>query len=612
MPDVRPVFNVAGLSVSYRGSRGNRLVVSDVSFELRQGRILGLAGETGCGKSTVALASTGFHIAGMAERRGMALLNGVNLLSLKSSALREVWGREIAFVPQQPSGAFSPTRKLYQQLDEALAAHSELTGPERRRRIEGLIENVGLSELTGWDRRYSFEFSGGQLQRFSLAAALLCNPKVVIFDEPTTSLDPTTQETVVNLVRVLVEENDLAALYISHDIALLRSLCDDISIMYGGEVVESGRASDITGLPRHPYTSALVAAVPTIDSASLASALPGEPPEQVVTDRCGFANRCPQVRPECVVSRVMLRPVADRSVRCVRAEQLQPSSTARDGVATSAVTKTREGAVLEVEGVTAAYHGSGVPVLRDVSIDVAPEEILAVVGESGSGKSTLLRVIAGLHPPASGQLALAGAPLALRLEDRTPTQRRKLQLVFQDAGAALNPRHTVGRSLLRAMARHRPELGRGERRREAEHLLEQVHLPANLMDAFPSQISGGQRQRVNLARALCANPEVLLCDEVTSSLDVSVQAGILRLISELRREAKLAVVFVTHDLAVVRSLSDRVVVMWNGVVVEHGDVDQMFSKPSSPQAQLLLEAAAYKSQDAFAPASTTKGQGTYA
>ena len=597
-----PVFVVSDLCVSYKGAAGERLVVSGVSFQLHAGRILGLAGETGCGKSTAALASTGFALPGMARRTGQALLDGKDLLTGQPGDLREVWGRDIAFVPQQPSGAFSPVRKVWRQLDEALAAHVRLAPADRNARIEEALASVGMTGIAGWRRRYPFEFSGGQLQRLSLAAAMLCAPRVVIFDEPTTSLDPTTQETVLAQIRQLVARGHLAALYISHDLALLRALCDDIAIMYAGEVVEHGPAADVTTRPRHPYSAALVAAVPTIDSPSIAKALPGEPPDVVAATGCAFAPRCSHAEPRCQDGKISLVPIGAVRVRCLRAgEELGLAPLAGTGARSAeAAADAHPDPVLSARDIVASYGGQdGRVVLNGVSVSVAADEIVALVGESGSGKSTLLRAIAGLHPPAAGELSYRGAALPPRVEARTADARREIQLVFQDATAALNPRHTVGRSMVRAIACHHPSLTRAGRKARIRELLEQVQLPAAVVQAYPSQLSGGQRQRVNLARALAAEPAVLLCDEVTSSLDVSVQAGILSLIARLRRERQLAVIFVTHDLAVVRSLADRVVVMWDGAVIESQPTDALFSNPMSPRTRLLLEAASYKSQQAF-------------
>jgi peptide/nickel transport system ATP-binding protein len=594
-------FSVRELSVSYKSSAGERLVVSNVSYDLTAGQILGLAGETGCGKSTAALASTGFPVPGMARRTGSALLHGTDLFAAPREVLRGCWGRDIAFVPQQPSGAFSPVRKIWPQLDEALAANSALPKDERRAQIEEVIDRVGFREIPTLRRKYPFEFSGGQLQRLSLALAVLCSPKVIIFDEPTTALDPSTQEKVLELIRDLVQTRGLAALYISHDIALLRAICDELAIMYDGQIVERSDRRSLTQHPRHPYTSALLAAIPMIDTASLAMELPGEPPQEVVIGACAFAPRCPYVEEQCLTQSVELRELDGGEVRCIRADEDLIRIEDVTEFARSARPSTVGVPVLEVAEISARYGTQELApeVLKRVSLSVANNEIVAIVGESGSGKSTLLQVLAGLHAPTNGQMSYCGESLPPDVRSRSHEVRNNIQLVFQDASAALNPRHTIGRSLSRALAVYRPQLSRGDRQLEAERALRQVKLSPKLLEALPSQISGGQQQRVNLARALCAAPKILLCDEVTSSLDVSVQAGILRLIASLRAERDLAVVFVTHDLAVVRSLADRVVIMADGEIIENSNVDKLFSNPASVQAQSLLEAAAYKSKVAF-------------
>jgi peptide/nickel transport system ATP-binding protein len=587
---------VRELAVAY-GARANfRLVVSGVSLDLRPGELLALAGESGCGKSTTALLSIGYVPQGATRTAGRACLDGVDLLALSRSRVREVWGRRVAYVAQDAAGALSPLRRVGWLLREPLRTHIGLRGKAADDRAAELLRDVGIPEPQVALRRYPHEFSGGQQQRIALAIAIACAPDVLILDEPTTGLDVTTQARVAGLVRRLVAEQSIAGLFVSHDLALLSGVCDRIAVMYGGEVVEAGSVAAVLARPRHPYTRALLDSAPRIDDRAVASGIEGLPPASVAESSCPFAPRCRHVRAICRNQHPPLEDAdLEHRVRCVRTGELGVLAPDRRLVSRVAAPDgttpaTRVRPLLEVSELTCAY-GSGEAVVRGVSFGLAPGEVLGVVGESGSGKSTLLRAIAGLRAPVEGAMHYAGVRLAARAGQRSGEQRQAIQLVFQHPDSSLNPRHTIERTLARPLQLFAPDLRGRERRERVLELLATVRLDAAILPRLPGELSGGQKQRVALARALAAGPSVLLCDEVVSALDVSVQASILVLLGDLVRERGVAVVFVTHDLAVVRAVADRLVVMREGAFVESGETASVFATPQHAYTRALVAAA---------------------
>jgi peptide/nickel transport system ATP-binding protein len=584
-------FEIHGLTVAYGRHAGARRVVNDVSLTLHEGEILGLAGESGCGKSTTALGCTGFPLPGMAERSGAALLDGMDLLAQPMRILRRQWGRTIAYLPQDATTSLTPGRKIGVQFDEVLSRHLGITGAEARTQVVDILERVGLPEPALVLRRYPFQFSGGQQQRLALAMALVCRPAVLILDEPTTGLDASTQRIISRLIEELVATLGTAALYVSHDLSLLRSIASRIAIMYAGEIVEIGPVGEVAWTPRHPYTAALLAAVPAVENDEEVRAIQGLPPRAVVEDSCPFAPRCDYVEPNCRAAHPSLEPVANHLVRCVRARELGVLSGQRPVRAHR--TSAAAGLVLEASQLTCRYDARPEPrvVVDAVDLEVRESEILGIVGESGSGKSTLLRTLIGLHGNASGALRFREVLLPFPLSRRPANVRREIQIVFQNPASSLNPRHTVERILTRPLEVFAPHLRGSERRERVRKLLDSVQLDSELSSRYPRELSGGQQQRVALARALAAEPSVVLCDEVVSALDVSVQANILQLVRQLRDQSGTAFVFVTHDLAVVRSIADRVMVMQNGRVIETASTSQLFSAPSAPYTRELIAAS---------------------
>jgi peptide/nickel transport system ATP-binding protein len=585
---------IRDLTVAYAGrDRLLNVVVSGVDLTLAPGQILGLAGESGCGKSTTALAAIGFPIPSSRVLAGSSRLDSDELLSLGNRELRRLWGRDISYVAQGAGRSLSPLRTVEQLVGEPLELHLKLRGAKRRGQIVELLSSVGISDPEGALGRYPHQFSGGQQQRIALAVALACSPSILILDEPTTGLDVTTQAQISKLIRKLVADTSSAALYVSHDLSLLGSICDDVAIMYGGEVVERSAATEVYAAPLHPYSGALLDSAPRIDRRELAAGIEGRPPTGVITSHCSFADRCSFVKAECREQHPALREqISGHFVRCLRSDVLGVIPSSRRVLPTVGTGLSGGVRQLVVKDLRCSYRGyEQIPAVK-VSLDVADGEVLGIVGESGSGKSTLLRAIAGLHAPDAGEIIFAGEQLAGRARDRPREVRRAIQIVFQDPEASLNPRHTIHTELDRPLKLFQSQLSRAERRARALELLADVRLDPGVLDRRPHELSGGQKQRVALARAFAADPRLILCDEVVSALDVSVQASVLALLAGLVVKRDVALLFVTHDLAVVRSIADRVAVMRGGEICETAATEAVFERPEHPYTRELLAAAA--------------------
>jgi len=584
------VLEVQDLTVAYgRPSGGENIVVSGVTLSLERGRVLGLAGESGCGKSTLALAAIGYQAPGSRVCEGSSQLDGVDLVTLSTRNLRRLWGNSLSHVAQGASLALNPATPVGRQLAQVLTLHMGLRGSALRERQLELFEAVGLPEAEKALDRYPHQFSGGQQQRIAIAIALACRPKVLILDEPTTGLDVTTQQRITALLRTLLADSGTAALYVSHDLALLSTIADRLAVMYAGEVVEEGPTAMVVGQPRHPYTQALLAAAPAAHERRGVAGIGGQPPPRAILDSCAFAPRCQHALDVCRSGHVAMHTVgAGHAARCVRVAEL---AARPDPVAVLASLPAGKDALLEVEDLWCTYaNASGRPAVQAVSLVVAHAETLGIVGESGSGKSTLLRAIVGLHPPAKGTIRFAGDVLARSAVERPRPLRGRIQLVFQNADSSLNPRQTIEEILSRPLRLFRDDLARRDERREIVDLLDAVKLHPSLVHRYPSELSGGQKQRVALARAFASQPSLLLCDEVTSALDVSVQATIIDLIAELSARLGTAVVFVSHDLGVVRTIARRAMVMKDGETCEQGETEQLFARPAHPYSQELLAA----------------------
>ncbi|GAA4572270.1 ABC transporter ATP-binding protein [Micromonospora coerulea] len=589
-----------GLSVGYRSRDGLTQVLADVSVRLRSGRILGLAGESGSGKSTLALSMLGYRVSGQETLAGRIDFDGRDLDRASIKDLRKVWGGRLAYLPQDTATSLNPALTIRRHFVEGLRRHQGLDTDEAVRRSVEWLGRVEIPEPETALHKYPHQFSGGQQQRIALALALSVEPEVLILDEPTTGLDVVTQAHVNRLIVALARDAGIAALYVSHNLALLATVCDELAIMYAGQIVEQGVAAEVYAAPRHPYTAALIGAVPTIASDRPLHGIPGIPRPSVPVHVCGFADRC-GFRTEACDTDIPLVTLAEvRSARCVRLDELPPFDPAAEPAPATAVARSSATVDKDVDtiltvhrvGVVFSRPGSGEPFVAvdDVSVRVPAGRALGIAGESGSGKSTLLRSIAGLVRPATGTITYRGKELAGLAGDRPVALRRSIQIIFQNPDATLNPRHTVYQSLERPLKLFRPDIARRDRRDAVAAMMRQVRLSPDLLDRFPRHLSGGQRQRVAIGRALLAEPEVLLCDEVTSALDVSVQASILELLVGLQADRELTVVFVTHDLGVLRAVADEAIILQNGVIRESGPTARLLRTPLHPYTMELIAA----------------------
>jgi peptide/nickel transport system ATP-binding protein len=622
--------SVGELRVELSGSGAD--VVDAVGFTIRAGEIVGLVGESGSGKTTVGTALLGHARRGATVAGGRIAIDGQELLGLGEAALAAARGSVVAYVPQDPSTALNPALRLGIQLRELLDVHApETTRAQAGERIAAALRDVRLPGDPAFLRRYPHQLSGGQQQRVCLAMAFLLRPRAIVLDEPTTGLDVTTQAHVLATVRELCAAYDVAALYVTHDLAVVANLADRVLVMYAGRVVEAGARDAVLREPAHPYTALLLAASPDLRERRRMTPIPGHAPAPGARPGgCSFAPRCPLAVERCRAEAPALNghPRAHgHEVACHRAGELEPPrrgegagalepprrgesrggagngaapvATAADagGVAavgaaiapaapaTATAPATAARPLLSVRDVHCSYGAA--TVLRGVSLAVEPRSCVAVVGESGSGKTTLVRTIAGLRAADAGEIALDGHVLDGAARRRSAAERQALQYVFQNPYASLNPRKSVAEILTKPVRHFFGGSAKAARPRVVE-ALEAVGLPERALTRHPDQLSGGERQRVAIARALACDPRLLICDEITSALDVSVQATIVDLLGRLQRERGLGLLFVTHDLALVRAVADRVVVLDGGAIVEAGATDDVLDRPQADYTRELL------------------------
>ncbi len=582
------VVRVEGLSLGLR--TGDR-VVEDVSFTVRPGEIVGLVGESGSGKTTTALALLGYTRPGVVIRAGTVTVGGEPILGRDPRALRSLRGRVVSYVPQDPGGALNPALRIGDAIMDVLRAHR--SGVASDESVTAALGRVELGGDAGFARRYPHQLSGGQQQRVAIAMACVCEPPIAVLDEPTTGLDVLTQDRILGELLRLRDEQGMAMVYVSHDLAVVARMADRIIVMYAGRIVEDAPANEVILRARHPYTRALVAAIPDFRRPRALRGIPGV--TVGVGDwpaGCSFAARCAYVEPRCEEATPPLDDVAPgHTVRCIRCHEIAPAP-APASVRRARASEAPLRPLLEVSGLEARYRSGRAawPAVRDVSFTIEAGRCVALVGESGSGKTTIGRCIAGLHEPSAGRVDFDGQPLAGAARSRPLEVRRRIQIVFQNPFESLNPRHHVSASIARPLRVLR-RLSRRDAEQEVGALLERVRLPKRLGARFPIELSGGERQRVAIARALAAKPDLLICDEVTSALDVSVQAAVLELLQELQAELGLSMLFITHNLGVVACVGDSVLVMDKGLLCETGDVTQVLETPVHEYTKRLLSAA---------------------
>ena len=494
----------------------NVTLVHGVDLTLARGRVLGLIGESGAGKSTIGLSAMAYGRGGVRLTGGTIHLNGREIRLADAKALRTLRGREVTYVSQSAAASFNPARQIMEQVIETCLSHGLCGKAEAEKRAVALFRKLGLPNPETIGSRYPHQVSGGQLQRCMTAMALCPKPDLVIFDEPTTALDVTTQIDVLAAIKEAIRDTHVAALYITHDLAVVAQVADEIMVLRHGRMVELGETGQIIHRPTQDYTKALV------------------------------------------------------SVRGLEHTEKAPAPP-----------------VLQVQNLTARYRGTNFDVLKNVSVELPAGQTLAVVGESGSGKSTLARAITGLLPPSQGRITFAGRELSAALDGRTKDDLREIQMIYQMADTAMNPRQTVGTIIGRPLEFYFGLRG-AERDRRVQELLDQIEMGKGFADRYPAELSGGQKQRVCIARALAAKPRLIICDEVTSALDPLVADGILKLLLQLQAQENVAYLFITHDLATVKAIADKIAVMFKGAVVRYGQKSDVLTPPFDDYTELML------------------------
>ena len=579
-------LEVEGLRVVLEGTGVD--IVDEVSFDVPAGHVLGLVGESGSGKTTAGLAVLGHTRRGARIAAGEVRIEGRNILALSRLERQALRGKLVSYVPQDPASALNPALRIGRQLDETLSEHGfGSSGEERHARIVETLAEVLLPSDDVFLRRYPHQLSGGQQQRVALAMAFANRPRVIVLDEPTTGLDVTTQAHVLETVRDLCVAHGVAAVYVSHDLSVVATLANEVAVLYSGRLVEVGPTRVLFRQAAHPYTRRLVEAIPELSGLHALIGIPGTAPRPGFRpEGCHFAPRCAYVRDAC---RLAFPPVeavvAGHDVRCFRHDVVLRESLAARPVASPRPELEADDALVAVRGVQAS-HGAR-QVLFDVELVVRPRECVALVGESGSGKTTLARCIAGLHKNYEGEISFRGGVMPAGCRARDTDLRRDIQYVFQSPYSSLNPRKTIGQIIGQPL-RLFFDCGGEEARRRIVEALERVQLSSSVLDRYPHQLSGGERQRAAIARGLIAEPQLLVCDEVTSALDVSVQAAIIDVLAELQRELDIGLLFVTHNLALIRTLSQEVAVMSEGRIVERGLVDRVLDDPQAEYTRKLL------------------------
>ncbi len=597
-----PLIGITDLSVGFTTRAGVVApVLRNIGLVVRRGETVGLVGESGSGKSTLALVAMGYLKAGLRVLGGGVRFAGQDMLA--GDGVAAIRGGRLALIPQNAGQALTPTIRIGAQIAEALRLHSTLPRADHAARVVELLARVRLPTPGALVTRYPHELSGGQQQRVAIAMALAGEPEALLLDEPTTGLDVTTQAHVLELLRDLAASSGMAMVYVSHDLGAVARVCARVAVMYAGEIVAEGSARQILRTPSHPYARGLIAAIPVLGEARLPVPLDGRPPAPgAVGEGCSFAPRCGLAEAGCLTARGALVPAPGGGVvRCRRADAAVRLPMRRDGALRLALEFDGGGGVLGLDAIAVSYARRSLwdqitraprdaaPVVDGITLTLRPGETIGLVGESGSGKSTILKSIAGLIGPLRGSIDLAGVALAPRVAQRDVGVLRRVQLIFQNPDESLNPRQTIAEILAQPLGLYFGLSGAALRARSIE-LLAQVRLGGHYLDRLPAQLSGGEKQRVAVARAFAADPDVVLCDEVTSALDVSVQAAVLGLLDDLRRERRTACIFVSHDLGVVRALADRVVVLYQGRICESGPADAVYGLPSHPYTEALLGA----------------------
>lgn len=610
------MLNIQGLSVAYEQNGVLLPAVRDFSLSLAKGQTYGLVGESGSGKTTVAMAILGYLRGDGQITGGRIEFEGRDLLTLPQNGRIKVLGKDIALVPQDPMSSLNPSMRIGAQIAEGLRYQLALSKKQATQRTLELLELVRVPDPSRVAHSYPHEISGGMQQRVLIAMALGVEPRLIILDEPTTSLDVTTQAAVLDLLRSLIHDKNTAALYITHNLGVVAQLCDRVAVLYASELIEDGGTQTLFQKPLHPYTRGLLDSVPQLGqnkSGYELPAIPGRIP--ALTERlsgCVFASRCPVAIERCFSERPILESaMGDGQIRCHRWPEIASGEISHAVKETFAPVKARtlttgEGDVLDIQDLRVEYLVSRsitdaitnailgrptrtVKAVDEVNLSIRPGHTLGLVGESGSGKTTLARTIVGLVERTDGVVTMTGLPLPSRLSERDINTLRQIQFIFQNPEEALNPYLTIGETLQRPFITIGGK-SRAEAREGARRMLEAVGLPVDYLGRLPGRLSGGEKQRIAIARAFATNPDLLIADEPVSSLDVSVQAAVLNLMERLQTENGNAMLFISHDLAVVGYLADHIAVMYAGQIVEICSAETLSSFPHHPYTEALLHA----------------------
>ena len=592
-----PALAITDLRLAYRVRGVDREAIRGVTFTIGQGESYGLVGESGCGKSTVAYAAMRYLPRNGKITAGSVVLDGIDLLRMGEEDLRELRATKVSMVYQNPGTALNPSIRIGDQVAESFVMAGVARG-EAKKRAEEMLARVQISDPERVMARYPHQLSGGMQQRVVIGMALASNPALLILDEPTTGLDATVEAEVLSLISDLRASFGTSVLFISHNLGVIAKMCDRVGVLYAGRMVEEGPARELLTNPRHPYTVGLLRCIPRWGLSKQLGALdtiPGFPPGIGATVHgCVFAERCAMAEDICRSTEPELAPIADgHASRCHFADRA-PDLPRAERVPAPRPPVPEDGKVaISISNLhrTLVQQGRPFLALAGVDLQIAVGEVFGLVGESGSGKTTLAKAVVGLNPPDAGsEVEFLGQRLAPRVGNRSRDQVRGIQIVFQNPDASLNRRHPVRRILGRALTKLLGVHGHQRAARVVE-LAESVRLDAGLLDALPRQLSGGLKQRVGIARAFAGEPKLVICDEPTSALDVSVQAAILNLLVRLQRDRDLSYIFISHDLGVVRYISDRIGVLYLGRLMEVGPADVVFKAPHHPYTEALLSAA---------------------
>ncbi|MEY2948633.1 MAG: Glutathione import ATP-binding protein GsiA [Pseudomonadota bacterium] len=598
-------LNVQNLVVDLQTEQGMARAVDALHLTLKKGQTFALVGESGCGKSMTALSLLRLLPDNAVIQNGKVNLNDVDVFDLSEKQMRSIRGRRISIIFQEPSTSLNPVMTVGDQILEVIFQHTDLQAEEARKRAIEWLHKVGLPEPERRMGSYPFELSGGQLQRVMIAIALAAEPDLLIADEPTTALDVTIQAQILDLLKSLQQERGMAMLLITHDLAVVSGMADQVALMYAGQIVEVASAADFFVRPSHPYAKLLLQALPGEDlrGRQLAAIHGTVPPLTQTFKGCRFAPRCPYQTETCTDKAVAMTALSDtHNVRCVRVHDASLQSLSLPPLLERAQeTSLDHSVLLSVKNLSVTYSmGGGVlggkktfQAVKGVSFDIQKGQTLALVGESGCGKTTIGKSLLQLLTPqteVTGQAILQGQDLFQLKGQALQASRKQMQIIFQNPFASLNPRMRVQEILEEGMKSLHPEWSMDQRKADLKILMDQVGLRADALDRYPHEFSGGQRQRIAIARALAVKPSLIVCDEPTSALDVSVQAQILNLLRELQDHLGVSYLFVTHNIGVVAYLADRVAVMHAGEMVEMGDASQILNNPQHAYTKSLLSA----------------------